>query len=80
MAVQRPHQVGDVLRIAPGRQGDDALAVADSDAQADGTHLITRHGFRIDPHEHSGLGGCRETEVLGSLLDKAFLPAVVGLY
>lgn len=80
MTIQRLHQVGHRFRAAPGRQGDDTLAVANGDARADGGHLIPRHGFRIDPHQHSGLIGSRLAELPGGLLDKTLLPLIIDLY
>ena len=63
-----PQWVGKEAGAAPGRQGDDTLAVADGDARANGVHLITGHGFRIDPHQQTGLSGSREAELPGGLL------------
>ena len=80
MAVQRLHQVGDGLRAAPGRQGDDALSVADDDARPDGILIPVRQRIRVDPHEHSGLRGGREAELPGRLADEALFPMVVCLY
>lgn len=65
MAVQRLHQVGYCFRAAPGRQGDDTLAVEDGDARANGVHLIAGYGFRIDPHQQTDLSGSPEVELLG---------------
>lgn len=79
MAVQRLHQVGYCFRAAPGRQGDDTLAVEDGDARANGVHLIAGYGFRIDPHQQTDLSGSPEVELLGGLLCKALLPAIVSL-
>ena len=48
--------------------------MADGDARVDGIHIPARQSIRVDPHEHSGLCGCREAELLGGLSDEALFP------
>ena len=79
MAVQHLYHFGDSLLAAPGRLRDDALPMADGDAVVDGIHIPARQRIRVDPHEHSGLCGGREPELLGGFGDKALFPSVLRL-
>ena len=80
MAVQRLYQICDGLRAAARGHRDDTLPVAYGDAGSCVSLVTVRHGTGIDPHQQTGLRGCREAELLGCLFEKTFLPAILGLY
>ncbi len=70
---------GDSLCTAPGRQDDDAFAMANGNARSGIIRVTTGQHFRIDSHQETGLRRCRDRELLSRLCYKLLFPVVVSL-
>lgn len=88
-----PTQAGLLMRVNPDtlpsdavntvgfgitiRYGDSIITLADNNAGSDGADSINRQCIRIHSHEHSGLRGCWEAELLGGLGAEVLAEVVV---